>query len=97
LREVVTAARFKVGRLNLGTPKVKIRVGTGGATVSWTAVRGATGYRMFVTTSDGRSLFFSRGSRTHSIALPAAARVQARVQAVGPGGAIGRFGAATAG
>jgi len=92
LRLDLPGNRFRATAVPVGTPRVTIGVQRSRATVRWAAVSGALGYRVFITTSDGRSLFFSYGPHRHSVTVPAASVVHARVQAIGPGWVNGHFG-----
>ncbi|HEV3093511.1 MAG TPA: carboxypeptidase regulatory-like domain-containing protein [Solirubrobacteraceae bacterium] len=95
LRTELAGPSFKTARVHLGAPRVSISQRNGKAIVRWRGVRDATGYRVFIVASDGRSLFYYLASRAHSITLPAASWLHAKVQAVGSSG-LGGFGQATA-
>ncbi len=95
VREEIPGPSFRTHSLRLSRPRVVQDSAHGTTIVKWSAVRGAASYRVYVTTSDGSSLFFERGTRTRSVTVPSANPVRAKVQAVSAYWLGGPFGTST--
>jgi hypothetical protein len=96
VRAILHGPRFKPARVPLGKPHVRVSLRGRRAVVTWSAVANSAQYYVSVGTSDGRHLFFEIGRRHHSVRVPGATVVFARVWAVGTGLELGRPGAASA-
>lgn len=95
-RETVHGPAFRPKPTPLPAPAVHVRLVSATALISWSGIRGAAGYQVSVTTSDGRNLFFSPAARSRSLRIAGADRVTVRVRAINGDFAPGRFGSATA-
>jgi hypothetical protein len=82
VQQSLAGSPFRVPARRLGMPHVTIRIARGQAAIHWSGVTGVTGYRVYVRASDGRSLFFSRAARVHSVSVPAAESLRVTVQGV---------------
>ena len=96
IRQIMTGARSRVVPQPLPKPHVTVNLRGRSAIVAWSAVRGATGFHIFLSTNDGRRLFFSVGAHQRSLRVPAATNVVARVEALGPDASVGPAGTAAA-
>jgi hypothetical protein len=91
VRQAVDVARFRIASVRLTKPRVTVSIKHGTAFVSWSAVRGATGYDVRIATADGRRLLFRTAPRTRSLTIPGGRGAVAQVGALGPEAQPGPF------
>lgn len=85
IREALSGPRYKPAPVRIARPRVRVRLRRGHAVITWHRVAYAASYEVFVTTSDGRRLFFSRPAKKRGVRIPTAGRVNAAVRGVGAG------------
>lgn len=88
----ITVARFQAALPAIGKAKIRVRRTKNRLAITWSAVRNAQSYRVFVDLGDGRKLFFTPSARTRRVTVAGVAkRDRATITVIGErkGGRLG--------